>query len=168
MKAHPALIAFLLLAVGLAVAQVPTAATGGQSAASPSSDSVTNHSKDNAAPPSVTGDQNNGALQSQIENALRNEPTLGGSHILVNVSIESIDLGGTVGSSKDKQTVERIAQSFDGNRKLNDNLMITGHGHSDLAPDHSAMNNGGTGNAQNPTTSQDGTRTNNQANPPKR
>ncbi len=167
MKAHPALIAFLLLAVGLAVAQVPAATTGGQSAASPSSDSATNNSsKDNAAVLSVTGDQNDGALQSQIENALRSEPTLGDSHIVVNVSTESIDLGGTVGSSKDKQTAERIAQSFDGNRKLNDNLMITGHGHSDLAPDHSAMNNGGTGNAQSPTTSQGGTGTNNSPNPP--
>lgn len=86
----------------------------------------------------------------------------------MNVSTESIDLGGTVGSSKDKQTAERIAQSFDGNRRLNDNLMITGHGHSDLASDHSAMNNGGTGNAQNPTTSQGSTVTNNPPDPPKR
>ncbi|MGB7554312.1 MAG: BON domain-containing protein [Candidatus Korobacteraceae bacterium] len=166
MKGHPAVIAFLLLAVGLAVAQVPAANTGVQSAASPSSGSATNNSKDNAAAPSVTEDQNDGAWQSRIENALRNEPTLRDSHIVVNVSTESIDLGGTVGSSKDRQTAERLAQSFDGNRKLNDNLMITGHGHSDLAPDHSAMNNGGTGNAQNPTASQGGTVSNNPPNPP--
>jgi hypothetical protein len=164
MKAHPAVIAFLLLAVGLSLAQAPAATAGGQSAASPSSSNVPNNN--NAAALSATGDQNDGALQSRIENALRTEPTLGNSHILVNISPESIDLGGTVGSSKDKQTAERIAQSFDGNRKLNDNLMITGHGHSDLAPDHSAMNNGGTGNAQNPTGSQSGTGTNNPPNPP--
>lgn len=167
MKGHPALIAFLLLAVGLAEAQVPAAATGGQSAASPISGNVP--SNNNGAAPSEIRDQNDGALQSQIENALRDEPTLGNSHILVNVSTESIDLGGTVGSSKDKQTAERIAQSFDGNRKLNDNLMTTGQGHSNLAPDHSAMNNSGTGNAQNPTASQSRTGTNNPpSSPPKR
>ena len=65
-------------------------------------------------------------LQSQIENAIRNEPSLSNSHVVVNVSAESIDLTGTVSSSKDKQNAERIAQSFDGNRKLNDTLMITG------------------------------------------
>jgi hypothetical protein len=68
----------------------------------------------------------------------------------VKVNPDSIDLSGTVGSTKDKQTAERIAQSFDGNRKLNDSLMVTGHGHSDMAPEHSAINNGGTGNAPNP------------------
>ncbi len=62
----------------------------------------------------------------------------------------SINLTGTVGSSNDRETAERIAQSFDGNRKLNDKLVVTGHGHSDMAPDHSAINNGGTGNAPNP------------------
>jgi hypothetical protein len=165
MKAHPVLIAFLLSAVGLAVAQAP-AATGAQSAAPPSSSNAPNHSNDQYAVYLAKPDQNDSSLQSQIENALRNEPTLGDSHIAVNVSTASIDLGGTVGSSKGKQTAERIAQSFDGNRKLNDSLMITGHGHSDLAPDHSAMNNSGTGNAQNPTTSQGGTVTNYPPNPP--
>ncbi len=164
MKRHLALIASLLLAVGLAVAQVPAATAGGQSAASPSSGNLPNNNNNGAASPE-TGDQNGAALQSQIENALRNDPTLGNSHILVNVSTESIDLSGTVASS-DKHTAERIAQSFDGNRKLNDNLMITGQGHSNLAPDNSAMNNSGTGNAQNPNASQSGTGSNNPPNPP--
>ena len=92
----------------------------------------------------------NATLQSHIADALRNEPTLTDSHLGVNVTDRSIDLTGTVGSSQDKQTAERIAQSFDGNRKLNDKITITGHGHSDMAPDHSAINNGGTGNAPNP------------------
>ena len=92
--------------------------------------------------------QNDGLLQSQIQNALRNEPSLSNSHIVVNVTAEGIDLSGTVDSSKDRQAAERIAQSFDGNRKLTDNVMITGNGHSDLPPDHSAMNNSGTGNTK--------------------
>ena len=55
-----------------------------------------------------------------------------------------------MGSAKDKQTAERIASSFDGNRKITDNIVVTGAGHSDLDPKHSALNNGGVGNAPNP------------------
>lgn len=119
-----------------------------QSATAPGGQAVPTTPNSNASSPMPSGDSN--SLQSQIENAIRNEPTLGSSHIDIRVNPGSIDLSGTVGSSKDKQTAERIAQSFDGNRKLNDSLVVTGHGHSDMAPEHSAMNNGGTGNASNP------------------
>ena len=94
----------------------------------------------------------NAELQSRIDDALRNEPTLGASHVVSKVSDNGIELSGTVGSAKDKQTAERIASSFDGNRKLTDNIAVTGAGHSDLAPNHSALNNGGVGDAQNPST----------------
>jgi len=40
---------------------------------------------------------------------------------------------------------------------MRDNLVITGHGHSDIAPEHPAMNNGGTGNAPNPATNDSST-----------
>ncbi len=92
----------------------------------------------------------NGVLQSRIEDALRNEPTLGASHLTATVTDSGVDLSGTVGSTKDKQTAERIASSFDGNRQLHDNIVVTGAGHSDLAPNHPAMNNGGVGTAPNP------------------
>ena len=101
---------------------------------------------ENGAPAAVS----NAALQGRIQDALRNEPTLGSSHVQTNVTASTIELTGTVGSTQDKQTAERIAQSFDGNRKLDDKLVVTGHGHSDMSPDHSAINNGGTGNAPNP------------------
>jgi hypothetical protein len=99
------------------------------------------------AQPADTG---NAGLQSRINDALRNEPTLGASHVTANVSNSGIDLSGTVGSAKDKQTAERIASSFDGNRKITDSIVVTGAGHSDLDPKHSALNNGGVGNVPNP------------------
>jgi hypothetical protein len=95
-------------------------------------------------------DRGNAGLQSRINDALRNEPTLGASRVTASVSDSGIDLGGTVGSVKDKQTAERIASSFDGNRKITDNIVVTGAGHSDLDPKHSALNNGGVGNTPNP------------------
>ena len=123
---------------------------GGQASSaqqSPSANSVNNPDVPQAPSPDANNDA---ALQSRIDDALRNEPTLGASHVVSKVTDSGIELSGTVGSTKDKQTAERIASSFDGNRKLTDNIVVTGAGHSDLAPNHPAMNNGGTGNVQNP------------------
>ena len=76
-----------------------------------------------AAQPNSGGDA---ALQGRIQEALRNEPGLAASHIAVNVTDSAIEISGTVPSGKDKQTAERIAQSFDGNRKFEDKLLVTG------------------------------------------
>lgn len=123
------------------------AQSGSAGQQSPSSNSVSS----TGTPQSPSPDANNNAgLQSRIDDALRNEPTLGASHVVSNVTDTGIELSGTVGSAKDKQTAERIAASFNGNRKLTDNIVVTGAGHSDLAPNHPAMNNGGVGNAPNP------------------
>jgi len=73
-----------------------------------------------------TGDS--AALQSRIQEALREEPALSGSRITVNVTDSAIELAGTVNSGKDRQTADRIAQSFDGNRKFEDKLVVTGTG----------------------------------------
>lgn len=132
-------------------AQPPAGVNSSQSGQQrPSANSVGNAGTPQSPSPETGG---NAALQSRIDDALRNEPALGASHVVSNVSDNGIELSGTVGSTKDKQTAERIASSFDGNRKLTDNIVVTGAGHSDLAPNHPAMNNGGVGNAQNPATS---------------
>jgi osmotically-inducible protein OsmY len=129
-------------------AQTPVSSDSGSAAQqSPSSSSVT--SAGTPQPPSPDANSNAG-LQSRIDDALRNEPTLGASHVVSNVTDNAIELSGTVGSAKDKQTAERITASFNGNRKLTNNIVVTGAGHSDLAPNHSALNNGGVGNAPNP------------------
>ncbi len=125
MKAYITGFVFVLSLAVFAVAQVPSGSTANQPATPPSAQAPSVPSDAAANPPAPTN-QNDSLLQSQIENALRNEPSLSNSHVVVNVSAESIDLTGTVSSSKDKQNAERIAQSFDGNRKLNDTLMIMG------------------------------------------
>ena len=137
---------FLVTAPMFAAAQSTTAPAAAASQA-PSANAV--GTAGTPAPPSPDAN-NNAGLQSRINDALRNEPTLGASHVTASVSDSGIDLTGTVGSVKDKQTAERIASSFDGNRKLTDNVAVTGAGRSDLDPKHPAMNNGGVGNAPNP------------------
>jgi osmotically-inducible protein OsmY len=153
MKIKTMLLALILaFAPAVAMAQTPSGSPAGQSATAPDPQAVPDNSANagNSSANPMATPRNNAELQSRIEDAIRNEPTLGNSHVSVNVDDDAIDLSGTVGSTKDKQTAERIAESFDGNRKLNDKLVVTGHGHSDMAPDHSSMNNGGTGNAPNP------------------
>jgi osmotically-inducible protein OsmY len=144
---------FFMAGTMLAAAQSSTAAANsptGQSSASQQTPSSNSASTAGAPEPASPDSNNNAGLQSRINDALRNEPTLGASHVTASVSESDIDLTGTVGSVKDKQTAERIASSFDGNRKLTDNITVTGAGHSDLDPKHPAMNNGGVGNTPNP------------------
>ncbi len=83
-------------------------------------------------------------LQKQIETHIKNDRSLTDSTVTVNVSENAIDLNGTVGSNKAKRNAERIAQSYAQNRKVNDNLQVTGAGNSDLNNGHSAMSNGAT------------------------
>ena len=68
----------------------------------------------------------NAALQGRIQQALQNDSTLSSSHVSVSVTDSAIELSGTAASIKDKETAERIAQSFDGNRKFTDKLTVTG------------------------------------------
>jgi osmotically-inducible protein OsmY len=67
-------------------------------------------------------------MRSQIETALKNEPTLSSSNVMVNVTDTEITLSGTVATGKDKQTAKRIAQSYAGNRKVVDHITVKGMG----------------------------------------
>jgi hypothetical protein len=70
----------------------------------------------------LTSDQ----LHQRIDAALHSEPTLSGSNLTVNVSDDSIDLSGTVSSSKDRLTAHRIVQSFAGNRRVRERVTVAG------------------------------------------
>lgn len=65
-------------------------------------------------------------LQSQIQSALSKEPTLAGDSAHANVSGDTIELGGTVGTNKEKITATRIVQSYAGSKKLVNKLTIAG------------------------------------------
>lgn len=67
-----------------------------------------------------------GDLQAQIQNALKNEPTLANDNINVSVTDNEIDLSGTVANGKAKLTAKRIAQSYAGNRKVKEHLTVSG------------------------------------------
>jgi len=81
-----------------------------------------------SAGPATTGVGVNDAatLQSQIQNALQSEPTLHNDSVSVNVTDSTIELGGNVQTSKEKQTARRIASSFAGNRRVKDRITVSG------------------------------------------
>jgi hypothetical protein len=82
----------------------------------------------NAAPAGASTNiesiENASTLQGQIQNALQNEPTLRNDQINVNVNDSTIELSGTVQSGKEKQTADRIANSFAGNRRVRDRITV--------------------------------------------
>jgi hypothetical protein len=55
---------------------------------------------------------------------------LSSSNVNVNVTDSTIELSGTVATGKEKQTAERIAQSYAGNRKIVDRITVTGNGNA--------------------------------------
>jgi BON domain len=97
--------------------------TGGVSGAASSSTAQPPDAQDSAGGVSAMTDSD---LQSQIQNALSKEPTLGGDSPRVNVSGDTVELAGAVGTNKEKITATRIVQSYTGSKKLVNKLTISG------------------------------------------
>jgi hypothetical protein len=77
---------------------------------------------------------------------LQGEPTLHNDNVTVNVTDSTIELGGNVQTSKEKQTARRIASSFAGNRRVQDRITVSGKG---SAANGTGANNTGTSPASN-------------------
>lgn len=86
-------------------------------------------------------------LQSQIQNALSKEPTLTGDSPRVNISGDTVELAGNVGSNKEKITATRIVQSYTGSKKLVNKLAISPR--NEKSSPTSTENPGSTGNPAN-------------------
>lgn len=76
--------------------------------------------------PSAATAPSDSDLQAQVQNALSKEPTLSGDAVNVAVSGDSIDITGSVATTREKQTATRIVQSYAGNKKVLSHLTITG------------------------------------------
>lgn len=57
-------------------------------------------------------------LQTQIQNAMQNEPALAKDQVKVEVAAGTVRLSGTVGSRKERKTALRIARSYAGQRHV--------------------------------------------------
>ncbi len=65
-------------------------------------------------------------LRSSIAKALKNEPTLDNAQLEVAVGGNTITIQGTVASGKERLAATRIAESFAGDRKVEDKINIVG------------------------------------------
>lgn len=103
------------------------APTAGTAAGTSGQSSTTMQGQTGAA---GTAASDTAALKSQLDSAYQSEPTLSSSHVMVNVTDTNIELTGTVPTAKERLTAKRIAQSYAGNRKVDEKLTVTGHGPS--------------------------------------
>lgn len=140
MKSLYLLVFVLALSLACASAQTGSSNSGGSQAQSqqpapkdPARPSSTGTPGSNPSPtlpdqPNAQGASTvtTGDLQAQIQNALKNEPTLANDNINVSVTDNEIELSGTVPNGKAKLTAKRIAQSYAGNRKVKEHLTVSG------------------------------------------
>lgn len=145
---------------GAATATAPGSAQSstGSSAVGANTGVSTNASGTAGAPGTATsgiGINDTATLQNQIQNALQNEPTLRNDNINVNVTESTIELSGAVQTGKEKQTAQRIASSFAGNRRVKDRVTVSGKGSaSNGNPSPSNMGTNPASNQNNPNNNQ--------------
>lgn len=69
-------------------------------------------------------------LGPQINNALNSDPALAKDNLRVEVTDTDIILTGSVGSGREKQTAQRIAESYAANRRVVDRITIVSRGNA--------------------------------------
>lgn len=131
----PALV--LVFAISLGVAQTTNsslgsntnAPSGAQGAGSPANVDQPGGGSGAGTARADSGESgiSSGELQSQIQNALSKEPTLANDHLDVSVSDDQIELSGAVTTAREKLSAQRIVQSYAGNRKVKDQVKVSGH-----------------------------------------
>ncbi len=102
--------------------QNPSTAAPSQSTTDPSQKSNLPQSDVNA----TTSD-----LQSKIQTAIQQDPSLSSSSINVNVTDRAVELRGTVASDAAKQSAEQIAKANAGDRKVKNHLKVSATGPTD-------------------------------------
>lgn len=80
----------------------------------------------------VTGEDTQ-ALKVQIESALQRDASLMGSALNVNIDDKGVELTGQVNSGKERVAARRIAQSYSGNRRVQDKITVMGQADTQLA-----------------------------------
>lgn len=135
---------FYVLGVGLVLAQLCAAAQSatapipGAQTTSPNetigagkTDSLNPLATPSPDPATTAADP---ALQAQIQSALGHDPTLSHASVRVSVLSDSIELTGSVGTSRERLTATRLAMSFAGSRRVISRITVGGAGDAPLKP----------------------------------
>jgi len=114
---------------GKAQDQNPSTAAPSQSTADPSQKSADPNQKSNLPQSDVNATTSD--LQSKIQTAIQQDPSLSSSNINVNVTDRAVELRGTVASDAAKQSAEQIAKANAGDRKVKSHLKVSATGPTD-------------------------------------
>jgi hypothetical protein len=105
---------------GHSAAPAPAADHGGEA-----EDRVTNGQAGEIPPrPGAISGANDSDLQSAIQKALHNEPTLANDKISVSVSANTVELSGNVANGREFVTAARIARSYAGSKWLVNHIQV--------------------------------------------
>lgn len=135
---------FYVLGVGLVLAQLCAAAQSGTApilgAQTTSPDERISTGKIDFLNPLATPSPNQAAtaadvaLQAQIQSALGHDPTLSRDSVRVSVLSDSIELTGSVDTSRERLTATRLAMSFAGSRRVVSRITVGGASDAPLQP----------------------------------
>jgi osmotically-inducible protein OsmY len=126
-----------LLVFVLALALAYASAQSSGSSPSTSGQSTTSQPSQDQKPEAQSGSSQSGSsatassstdVQSQIQDALKKDPALTNANITVSVTDDAVELNGTVASNDEKRAAKKVAKSYAGNRKVKDNLTVSGGG----------------------------------------
>ncbi|HLY97676.1 MAG TPA: BON domain-containing protein [Candidatus Angelobacter sp.] len=73
-------------------------------------------------------------LQSKIQTAIQQDPSLSSSNINVNVTDRAVELRGTVASDTARQSAEQIAKANAGDRKVKNHLKVSSTDNTSTPP----------------------------------
>jgi hypothetical protein len=104
----------------------PESAVGGTAQQRPQSAALPGSEPNPNAGPLSPVQPNADELRKRIEVALRREPSLSNTNIILNISDNSIDITGNANTPKERLTARRIVQSFAGNRKVRERISVAG------------------------------------------
>ncbi len=126
----------------------------GQSSDTGASSSASSPAGQSSSASSTTGANGESVdqVKSDIKTAFSNEPTLSSSNITVDATSDTITLSGSAPSEKDRDEARRIAQSFAGNRKVVDNISVSGGAGAGTSSDMNTNPSSNTGSSPNSTT----------------
>jgi hypothetical protein len=104
----------------------PESAVGGTTQQRPQPTTLPSNEASQSAGALSPVQPNAAELRKRIESALRREPSLSNTNIMLNITDDSIDITGSANSPKERLTARRIVQSFAGNRKVRERISVAG------------------------------------------
>lgn len=125
------LVFVLALALAYATAQTSGSSPSTSNQSQPSQDQTQKPDSQTGASATAMASTD---VQSQIQDALKKDPTLSNSNITVSVTDDAVELSGTAASNDEKRAARKIAKTYAGSRQVKDNITVSGDSRTTMPP----------------------------------